>query len=651
MSVVLITGSAGLIGSEATQFFAAQGYDVVGLDNNMRREFFGAEASTEWQRQALIEKLGARYRHFDLDIRATSTLEALFKKYASDLKLVIHTAAQPSHDWAARDPQKDFSVNANGTLNLLEATRKFAPEAAFIFTSTNKVYGDTPNRLPLIELEQRWEIDAAHPYFSGIREDMSIDHTLHSLFGASKVAADVLVQEYGRYFGMKTGVFRGGCLTGPNHSGTQLHGFLAYLMKCAATGTPYKVFGYKGKQVRDNIHSADLIAAFHEFFQAPRSGEVYNMGGGRFSNCSMLEAIQMCEEITGREMQWSYEEQNRMGDHIWYVSDVGKFQSHYPKWQLRYDVRAILQEIYDAGRERWSSGKAVAVGVHGSHGRNGSNGIHTTHSSHHSHPTTKHNILGVGIDATDYTAAVERIVQAAQHKTPLAVSALAVHGVMTGVLDQSHRHRLNQLDLVVPDGQPVRWALNLLHRAGLQDRVYGPNLMLKVCEQAAAKGLPIYLYGSKAETLAQLSRNLREQFPHLVIAGTQPSRFRQLTAEEKLEVAEQINASGAAIAFVGLGCPRQEVFVYEFRDLLPMPLLAVGAAFDFHAGTLPQAPDFMQRHGLEWLYRFVQEPRRLWQRYVLLNPLYVMMLLLQALGLKQFNLRDTTPPAQELRFG
>jgi CDP-paratose 2-epimerase len=653
MSVVLITGSAGLIGSEATQYFAAQGFDVVGIDNNLRREFFGAEASTEWQREFLMQELGARYRHFDIDIRATDTLAAVFKKYGSDVKLIVHTAAQPSHDWAARDPHTDFTVNANGTLNLLEATRHYAPDAAFIFTSTNKVYGDTPNRLPLIELESRWEIDPAHPYASGIREDMSIDHTLHSLFGASKVAADVLVQEYGRYFGMKTVCFRGGCLTGPNHSGTQLHGFLAYLMKCAATGTPYKVFGYQGKQVRDNIHSADLIAAFAEFFKAPRSGEVYNMGGGRFSNCSMLEAIQMCEEITGRKMQWSYEEQNRTGDHIWYVSDLSKFQQHYPNWQLRYDVKAILREIYEAGIGRWQAGKSAGAGANGSNGTFATYATHTPQPSHQSHQshTTKRNILGVGIDATDYTHAVERIIAAAQHKTPLAVSALAVHGVMTGVLDQAHRHRLNQLDLVVPDGQPVRWALNLLHRAGLKDRVYGPNLMLQVCERAAAAGLPIYFYGSTAETLAQLSHNLRARFPRLVIAGAQPSRFRQLTAEEKLEVAAQINASGAALTFVGLGCPRQEVFVYEFREALPMPLLAVGAAFDFHAGTVSQAPVFMQRNGLEWFYRFWHEPRRLWQRYVLLNPLYVTMLALQALGLKQFHLRDTTPPAQELRFG
>jgi CDP-paratose 2-epimerase len=267
--------------------------------------------------------------------------------------LVVHTAAQPSHDWAASDPTTDFTVNALGTHRLLEATRQFAPEAVFIFTSTNKVYGDTPNRLPLVELDTRWEIDSNHLWIHGIPEEMSIDHTLHSLFGASKVAADILVQEYGRYFGMKTACFRGGCLTGPNHSGTQLHGFLAYLVKCAATGTPYTVFGYCGKQVRDNIHSVDLIAAFDQFFQKPRCGEVYNIGGGRYSNCSMLEAIQICEELTGQSMQWTYSETNRTGDHIWWISDIAKFQKHYPSWELTYDVPRIMREIYEFNSERW----------------------------------------------------------------------------------------------------------------------------------------------------------------------------------------------------------------------------------------------------------------------------------------------------------
>ncbi|MFV1966745.1 MAG: NAD-dependent epimerase/dehydratase family protein [Pirellulaceae bacterium] len=353
MSIAVVTGSAGLIGSEATRFFANQGLTVVGIDNDMRSRFFGDEASTRWQRNGLKAELGDRYRHIDADIRDDDAIDRLFRSLGQNIRLVIHTAAQPSHDWAARDPKTDFSVNARGTLNLLEATRQFAPEAVFIFTSTNKVYGDTPNRLPLVELDRRWEIQPEHTYASGIREEMSIDHTLHSLFGASKVAADLLVQEYGRYFDMKTACFRGGCLTGPNHSGTQLHGFLAYLMKCAATGTPYTVFGYQGKQVRDNIHSVDLINAFNHFFEAPRCGEVYNIGGSRFSNCSMLEAIQICERITGQSMNWTYSETNRTGDHIWWISDVGRFQAHFPDWQLTYDVPRILREIYENNVDRW----------------------------------------------------------------------------------------------------------------------------------------------------------------------------------------------------------------------------------------------------------------------------------------------------------
>jgi len=354
MSVAIVTGAAGLIGSEASRHFAEQGLDVVGIDNDMRRRFFGDEASTKWQQQSLETELGNRYRHVDADIRNKGDIDDIFERYGDDIKLVVHTAAQPSHDWAAREPHTDFTVNAVGTLNLLEATRQSAPEAVFIFTSTNKVYGDTPNRLPLHETETRRDIEESHPHATVISEDMSIDQTLHSLFGASKVAADVMVQEYGRYFDMNTACFRGGCLTGPNHSGTQLHGFLAYLVKCATTGTPYTVFGYNGKQVRDNIHSADLISAFDNFFRAPRSGEVYNIGGGRFSNCSMLEAITICEEITGREMNWTYSEENRVGDHMWWVSDVAKFQNHYPDWQLTRNVAAICREIYDVNVERWA---------------------------------------------------------------------------------------------------------------------------------------------------------------------------------------------------------------------------------------------------------------------------------------------------------
>jgi CDP-paratose 2-epimerase len=347
MSVALVTGSAGLIGSESCKRFHAEGLEIAGIDNDMRARFFGPEASTATTREDL-EKTLPNYAHASVDIRDFESVKRVIQKYGAAIKVIIHAAAQPSHDWAAREPHTDFGVNAVGTLNLLEAARQFCPEAVFIFTSTNKVYGDTPNRLPLLELDTRWEIDPSHPYRGGIDETMSIDQTKHSLFGASKLAADVLVQEYGRYFGMKTVCFRGGCLTGPAHAGTELHGFLAYLMKCTASGKPYRVFGYKGKQVRDNIHSHDLVEAFWQFFSAPRSGEVYNLGGGRHSNCSMIEAIALCEQISGGKLDWTYVDDNRIGDHIWWISDVARFQSHYPAWHYRYDLPAILREIHAA---------------------------------------------------------------------------------------------------------------------------------------------------------------------------------------------------------------------------------------------------------------------------------------------------------------
>ncbi|MBF0280867.1 MAG: NAD-dependent epimerase/dehydratase family protein [SAR324 cluster bacterium] len=345
MKVAIVTGAAGLIGSEAVQFFAEQGFTIIGIDNDMRKHFFGKEASTEWKQRELQEQI-PNYRHHNVDIRDQNAIEGIFSEYKNDIALIIHTAAQPSHDWAAQEPFTDFTVNANGTLVLLEMTRQYSPEAVFIFTSTNKVYGDTPNAYPLIEHENRWELDPSHPFAEhGIDESMSIDQSKHSLFGASKIAADVLVQEYGRYFNMKTACFRGGCLTGPNHSGAQLHGFLAYLVKCAITGQHYTVFGYKGKQVRDNIHSYDLINMFWNFYQSPRIAEVYNTGGSRHSNCSMLEAIKICEEMTGKKMNWSYTDDNRSGDHIWWISDVRKFQSHYPDWKYRYDLKDILTQI------------------------------------------------------------------------------------------------------------------------------------------------------------------------------------------------------------------------------------------------------------------------------------------------------------------
>jgi CDP-paratose 2-epimerase len=348
MSVAIVTGSAGLIGSEAARFLHGKGFDVVGVDNNLRETFFGPDGSTLWNRERLQREL-PRYTHRDFDIRDAAAVDALFAQYGAEIQLVIHAAAQPSHDWAAREPLTDFHVNATGTLHFLEACRKHAPEAVFLFTSTNKVYGDAPNELPLVETATRWEIDESHPYYRhGIDEGLRIDQSRHSLFGVSKLAADVMVQEYGRAFGMKTGVFRGGCLTGPGHSAAELHGFLAYLVKCAVTGRDYVIHGYKGKQVRDNIHSADLVSAFWNFYERPVSGAVYNMGGGRLSNCSMLEAIALIAEISGRELRYRLSSENRGGDHIWWISDTRKFQADYPGWRQEYDIRRILTEILAA---------------------------------------------------------------------------------------------------------------------------------------------------------------------------------------------------------------------------------------------------------------------------------------------------------------
>lgn len=339
---ILVTGSAGLIGSEAVRHWCLQGHEVHGVDNNMRAYFFGSDGDTTWNKKRLMQEY-ANYHHHQMDIRNVEKINDLFKKHK--FSLVIHTAAQPSHDWAAKEPLTDFSINATGTLVLLEATRAYARDAVFIFTSTNKVYGDRPNTLPLVEKKSRWELPRQHRYYKGIDESMSIDSSTHSVFGVSKVAADVMVQEYGRYFGMYTVAFRGGCLTGPAHSGAKLHGFLAYLVKCIREGIPYSILGYKGKQVRDNIHSHDLIMAFDSFYKKPRVGEVYNIGGSRHSNVSILEAISKIEAILGKKANVTYRDTPRIGDHIWYVSDVSKFQSHYPSWKYTYDGDAILLDL------------------------------------------------------------------------------------------------------------------------------------------------------------------------------------------------------------------------------------------------------------------------------------------------------------------
>ncbi|MEA2449352.1 MAG: CDP-paratose 2-epimerase [Thermoleophilaceae bacterium] len=357
MPVALVSGSGGLIGSESARYLVEQGFDVIGVENDMRARFFGAEASTAHVTRRLAAELDS-FQSVELDIRDREGIERLLTRHSAELELVVHTAAQPSHDWAARDPHTDFTVNANGTLNLLEALRRTKPDATFVFCSTNKVYGDRPNFLPLVETDTRLELPPDHEWYGGIPTSMPIDHTTHSLFGVSKAAADLMVQEYGRYFDMPTVCFRGGCLTGPQHAGAQLHGFLAYLMKCTAAGLPYTVFGYGGKQVRDNIHAHDVVRAFHAFHRRPRAAAVYNLGGGRGSNISMLEAIDACERVAGRKLDWTISPEARIGDHRWYISDLSEFQRDYPDWSLTVSIEQILSDLFEANADQWTAAEA-----------------------------------------------------------------------------------------------------------------------------------------------------------------------------------------------------------------------------------------------------------------------------------------------------
>jgi len=348
---VLVTGSNGLIGSEAVVYFDEIGAEVVGVDNNMRAVFFGADGDTRWN-QRRLETAVPRFKHVELDIRNRDAVLALLAKERFDL--IVHCAAQPSHDLAARMPFEDFDVNAVGTMNILESLRRHQPDTVLAFTSTNKVYGDAPNEIPLKELETRWEY-ARQEDWNGVSESCRIDRCLHSLFGASKVAADVMAQEYGKYFGLKIGVFRGGCLTGPQHSGVELHGFLSYLVKAALSGTTYRIFGYKGKQVRDNIHSRDVLRAIHRFFEAPRPGEVYNIGGGRENSCSIVEAADLVAEISGARLKTEYVDKPRVGDHMCYISDLSKLRSHFPGWKVEISLRQIVEEIVNGWRKRPSA--------------------------------------------------------------------------------------------------------------------------------------------------------------------------------------------------------------------------------------------------------------------------------------------------------
>tara|TARA_Y100000590_G_scaffold12585_1_gene15317 strand:- start:1862 stop:2911 length:1050 start_codon:yes stop_codon:yes gene_type:complete len=344
MSIALITGSSGLIGSESVNFFLDKGFEVIGIDNNLRKFFFGKDGSTSWVRNQLIKK-SHNYKHFNIDIRNYEKLEKIFKKYKKKILTIIHCAAQPSHDYSKNFPFIDFNVNASGTLNLLELTKKYCPDSPFIFMSTNKIYGDNPNNLKIIEREKRWELKNNDKFFKGIDETFPIDSCTHSFFGVSKTYADFVVQEYGKNIGLKTVCFRAGCVTGPNHSGAQLHGFLSYLVKSSLLNNEYSLIGFKGKQVRDNLHSNDLVKCFWEFFKKPRKGEIYNIGGGRYSNCSVIEALDLVDKLTNSKIKRKYIKKNRVGDHIWYISNLTKFKKHYPNWKQKYNTDKIIEEL------------------------------------------------------------------------------------------------------------------------------------------------------------------------------------------------------------------------------------------------------------------------------------------------------------------
>ena len=344
MSIALITGSCGLVGSESALYFSKKGFDIIGIDNNTRKFFFGKDGDVSWVKSKLKKDL-KNYKHYNIDIRNYELLKKIFLNYKKKIDVIIHCAAQPSHDWAKDKAFIDFDINARGTLNLLELTKNYCPNVPFIFMSTNKVYGDNPNKLNIKEKDKRWELNKKDKLFRGIDENFSIDYCTHSFFGVSKAYADLIVQEYGKNIGLKTVSFRAGCITGPNHSGAKLHGFLSYLTKISLSEKKYSLIGYKGKQVRDNLHSSDLVNCFWEFYKKPRYGEVYNIGGGRFSNCSILEAINLVEKIADIEIKTKIIKKNRIGDHIWYISNTNKFKKHYPNWKQKYNTKKIIQDL------------------------------------------------------------------------------------------------------------------------------------------------------------------------------------------------------------------------------------------------------------------------------------------------------------------
>lgn len=596
---ICITGSYGLIGSTATRYFLSEGHQVVGIDNDTRKALLGETASTEKELYTLQKYVD--YTHVTLDIRDREGINRLFKKNHFDA--VIHTAGQPSHDRAKDIPIMDFEINTVGTLNLLEATRLFSPQAVFIFTSTNKVYGDGPNHIALSEGRKRYFYN--HKNRNGIDESFSIDQSIHSLMGCSKVSADIYVQEYGKNYGLKTTSLRLGCVTGKSHAGVKLHGFLSYLVKCLVHNEPYQIIGYKGKQVRDQIHADDVVLAMECILNDPNKGEVFNLGGGLQNNASILELIELITKKTNQRPNLSIHETPRVGDHICYISDISKFQKRYPHWHITKNLEAITDELIQYELEL-------------------------------PHEATE--ILSVPISAITYQVALNKIQEWIRRGIKNYICVAAVHLVMECQKDPELLNGVKKAGLVTPDGMPLVWLSKFFGKTQIE-RVYGPTLMLKICELARSKKYRVFLLGGSRGQSQKLKHRLRRRFPGIQIVGFQDTPMRPLPKKQNHAIIKQINRSRADVVFVGLGCPYQEKWIIENHSHLSSTvLIGVGAAFDFITLKAKQAPSWIQNVGFEWLYRLAQDPVRLWHRYTVVNFSFIILITQQVLE-KQFRLR------------
>lgn len=575
---ICITGSLGLVGLAACRYFLNEGNEVWGIDNNMRQVFFGEEGRTDVNLGLFNEK---KYHHINLDIRDREEINKLFIK--NKFEVVIHTAAQPSHDKAREIPLIDFEVNAMGTLNLLEACRKYCPKTIFIYTSTNKVYGDNPNNVNFIETKTRFDFSDKN-YF-GFDERTSVDQCLHSLFGVSKLAADTYVVEYAKTFGLKTTVFRLGCVTGGRHASVKLHGFLSYLVKSLMNTGAYQIIGYKGKQVRDQIDADDLILAMVEVIKNPKKGEVFNLGGGRENSISVLEAIKIVANKLDIRPKITYVNKARLGDHICYISDTRKFKKFYPDWKIRKSTETIIDEIINYKRKTLQ-------------------------------------ILGVGVSVLTYNHALDIIDDWIKMNNKEYVCVSAVHLLMECQQDKKLNEGVNRAGLVTSDGMPLVWILK--RKYPKVERVYGPDLTWKLCMMAQRKGYGVFFLGGAVGESKLVGQIIKKRYPKLLISGFRDTPVRPIPAVIDTKIIEEINKSGAKIVFVGLGCPMQEKWMIKNRSKLEANVLVgVGAAFDFITGRERQAPKFLQRIGMEWFFRLCQHPRRLWYRYLVLNSKFI----------------------------